>query len=160
MSSYRAWVYTDLRSTGFIKLGSGPCAPSSPLTIVEFLNGPFSRQPSILSLLSFTGSRVTHSCFRPCFCWCCITVGGGLAFLNKGRICNAFGYIILGLPPAQSLRKNPHHDCKGNREDGTVLSCALGTVNSTPPSETFILDVDILHSARCYSEPDTCPTPL
>lgn len=52
MSSFRALIYTELRSAGFTSHGGGSCAPCSPLTIVEFVNGPFTRQPGICSCFS------------------------------------------------------------------------------------------------------------
>ena len=91
----------------------------------------------LLSLLSFTGSQCDVQLF-----WNLLLLllhnceGGGLAFLNRKRACNAFGSNRPGIPPVQSLRKNPCHDGKRKREHCTALSLTLGTVHSATPSMT------------------------
>lgn len=161
--SFRAWVNSELGSAHFPSHGGGSCVPYTPLTVVEVLNGPFTRQPSTCSHFSPPlAPSVMHSCFGPSFCCCCITVKGEvLSLLIEKELVPSLDVIDLTF----HLHKVGERilammgDEKRKRKHGTMLLLTIGTVHSASTFMT-VTDWPQMLVFSMVLQPEAQPLPL
>lgn len=80
--------------------------PAAPLTIVEFLNGPFTRQLNTCShFLSFIGSQWDVQLLWTLFLLMSHNYEGRACLSNRRSTFSTFRCIILSILPEQSLRE-------------------------------------------------------
>ena len=163
VASFRAWVDTELGSARFPNHGGGSCVPCTPLTIVEFLNGPFTRQLSTCSHFSPSlAPSVMHSCFRPSFCCCCLTVKGEvLSLLIEKELIQSLDVIDLTFHLYKVAERilAMMGDEKRKRKHGTMLLLTIGTVHSASAFMT-VTDWPQMLVFSMVLQPETQPLPL